>query len=97
MKRKNAFGLISLIVGTLGFVFGRVLYGFFILPMILGLVAIILGLVGIYQDRNDTLAKIGVITGVTVLILTFTAIYIWLVWKISRAPYAGLALKKIIL
>jgi hypothetical protein len=84
METKNTFGIISVISGILGFFIGRIFFGIFILPLIFGLVAIIFGLIGIKQDRDNTLAKIGVIIGIAVLIVTFTAIYIWIVWRFSN-------------
>ena len=94
METKKTFGIISVISGILGFFIGRIFFGFFILPLIFGLVAIIFGLIGIKRDEDDTLAKIGLIIGIAVLILTFTAIYIWIVWRLSNPrEHPGMLLK----
>ena len=84
METKKTFGIISVISGILGFFIGRTLFGFFIFPLIFGLVAIIFGLIGIKRDDDNTLAKIGLIIGIAVFIVTFTLIYIWIVWRLSN-------------
>ena len=84
MESEKTFGIISVISGILGFFIGRIFFGIFSLPLICGLAAIIFGIIGLKQDRDSTLAKIGLIIGIAVLILTFTAIYIWIVSRLSR-------------
>ena len=89
METKKTYGIISVIIGFLGFIIGRIIVRIFILslfifPLIFGLIAIIFGLIGIKKDQENTLAKIGLIIGIAVLIGTFTWIYIWIVWRISN-------------
>ena len=89
METKKKFGIISVIIGFLGFIIGRIVVRIFIIqlfifPLIFGLIAIIFGLIGIKRDQDNTLAKIGLIIGIALLIGTFTWIYIWILWRIRN-------------
>lgn len=71
----NTFGIISLVFAILAF---------FIAPFILALLAIIFGAIGLSQDRDKTLATIGLILGIIVLVLIFAGVIRWAIWRIIR-------------
>ncbi len=71
----NTFGIISLVLAILAI---------FIAPIILSILAIIFGIIGLSQDRDKTLATIGLIIGIVILILSFLGIIVWAFWRIVR-------------
>ena len=75
MAQNNTFGIISIIFGILAFIF---------FPLVFGLLAIIFGLIGMSQDRDKTLATIGLIIGIIVLVLLFIGVIRWAVWRIIK-------------
>ena len=64
----NTFGIISLVLAILAI---------FIAPIILSILAIIFGIIGLSQDQDKTLATIGLIIGIVILILSFLGIIVW--------------------
>jgi len=71
----NIFGIFSLIFGILGFL---------VAPLIFGILALIFGLIGLGHDENKTIATIGLILGIIVLVLVFTGFIRWAIWRIIR-------------
>jgi len=71
----NTFGIISLVLAILAI---------FIAPIILSILAIIFGIIGLSQDQDKTLATIGLIIGIVILILSFLGIIVWAFWRIVR-------------
>lgn len=75
MANSNIFGIFSLIFGILGF---------FIAPLIFGILAIVFGLIGLSHDNNKTLATIGLILGIIILVLVFMGVIRWAIWRIIK-------------
>ena len=71
----NIFGILSLIFGILGF---------FVAPLIFGILAIVFGLIGLSHDESKTLATIGLILGIIILVLVFIGVVRWAFWRIIR-------------
>jgi hypothetical protein len=71
----NTFGIISIILAILAIFFA---------PLILAILAIIFGLIGLSQDRDKTLATIGLIIGIVIIILLFMGVLVWAMWRIVR-------------
>ncbi len=71
----NTFGIISIIFAILAI---------FIAPLILAVLAIIFGIIGLSQDRDKTLATIGFIIGIIIIVLIFAGVLRWAFFRIIR-------------
>lgn len=72
-KNPNMHGLLSLIFGGLGFI-SLLLGSLAILSIPFALAALILGIIGIKKDKNNTMAIIGLVFGSAVILLLILAI-----------------------
>jgi hypothetical protein len=52
--------------------------------LIFGILAIVFGLIGLSHDNNKTLATIGLILGIIILVLVFMGVIRWAIWRIIR-------------
>lgn len=72
-NNQNTRGLLSVIFGGLGFIF-LLLGSLSILSIPFAIAALILGIIGIKKDKNNTMAIIGLVFGGTVILLLILAI-----------------------
>ncbi|MFW9822454.1 MAG: zinc-ribbon domain-containing protein [Candidatus Thorarchaeota archaeon] len=76
---QNLYGAVALICGVVGLIVSFVMIGIFV-----GLLAIVLGGIGISKDENNTMAVIGLILGIIdlvvaiIIFLFIFAIFSWL-------------------
>lgn len=70
----NVWGIVSIILAIIGFFFAGI---------ILGILAIIFGVIGLSKDDKKVYAKIGIILGIIVLIIGIIVLIIFAAWIIG--------------
>ncbi len=77
-SRGNIFGAVALICGLIGLISAFLYFG-----IVLGIIAIVLGGIGLGRDDNNGMAVIGIIFGIidiVLFVLVYLIIFSWLSW-----------------